>query len=132
MQIYGILLNIRGILLNIRGILLNIRGKSEYFGENRGIFEENTRKIKEFSRNSFLNLLPDDPFSRSLSVVFGRFRSFSRSFLDMIPIHSVFFLFHSFSFFIFKLYYYFCTGIYSINCSYEENYSNFSHHFYGY
>ena len=46
MQIYGILLNIRGILLNIRGILLNIRGKSEYFGENRGIFEENTRKIK--------------------------------------------------------------------------------------
>ena len=39
MQIYG-------ILLNIRGILLNIRGKSEKFGENRGIFEENTRKIK--------------------------------------------------------------------------------------
>ena len=39
---------------------------------------------------------------------------------------------HSFSFFIFKLYYYFCTGIYSINCSYEENYSIFSHHFYGY
>ena len=93
MQIYGILLNIRGILLNIRGILLNIRGKSEYFGENRGIFEENTRKIKEFSRNSFLNLLLDDPFSRSLSVVFGRFRSFLRSFLDMIPIHSVFFPF---------------------------------------
>ena len=39
MQIYG-------ILLNIRGILLNIRGKSENFGVNRGIFEENTRKIK--------------------------------------------------------------------------------------
>ena len=32
---------------------------------------ENTRKIMEFSRNSFLNLLPDDPFSRSLSVVFA-------------------------------------------------------------
>lgn len=59
MQIYGILLNIRGIILNIRGILLKNRENqriSEKIGENRGIFEENTRKIKEFSRNSFLNL----------------------------------------------------------------------------
>jgi hypothetical protein len=31
------------------------------------------RKIVEFSWNSFLNLFPDDPFSRSFSVVFGRF-----------------------------------------------------------
>ena len=50
LNIRGILLNIRGILLNIRGILLNIRGKSENFGENLGIFEENARKIWEFSR----------------------------------------------------------------------------------
>lgn len=33
-------------LMQIYGILLNIRGKSENFGENRGIFEENARKIK--------------------------------------------------------------------------------------
>ena len=44
---------------------------------------------------------------------------FSGIFTEIIP-------FHSFSFLIYKLYYYFCTGIYSINCSYEENYSNFS------
>lgn len=31
------------------------------------------RKIVEFSWNSFLNLFPDDPFSRSFSVVFSRF-----------------------------------------------------------
>ena len=29
------------------------------------------RKIVEFSWNSFLNLFPDDPFSRSFSVVFA-------------------------------------------------------------
>lgn len=85
------------------------RGKSENFGENRGIFEENTRKIGEFSRNSFLNLLSDDPFSRSFSVVFGRFfghfwrksenigekwRISGKSFRFL----SVFFPFHSFLF----------------------------------
>nr|DAH36150.1 MAG TPA: hypothetical protein [Caudoviricetes sp.] len=34
---------------------------------------EKPRKIVEFSRNSFLNLLPHEPFSRSFSVVFSRF-----------------------------------------------------------
>lgn len=43
---------------------------------------ENMRKIIPFLSFSFLNLLPDDPFSRSFSVVFGRFRSFLRSFLE--------------------------------------------------
>lgn len=104
-----------------------------FFAEYARKIEENAGKIGEFPRNPFLEVaeLKGDP-----AVVFGRFRSHFRSFLDMIPIHSGFFpflfLFHSFSFLIFKLYYYFCTGFYSINCSYEENYSNFSHHFYGY
>lgn len=53
MQIYGILLRFRGI-----------------FTENAWKTVEKQRKIVEFSRNSFLNLLPDDPFSRSFSVVF--------------------------------------------------------------
>ena len=61
MQIYGILLNIRGI-----------------FTENAWKTVEKQRKIVEFPRNSFLNLLPDDPFSRSFSVVFGRFFGHSR------------------------------------------------------
>ena len=34
---------------------------------------ENMRKIIPFLSFSFLNLLPDDPFSRSFPVVFGRF-----------------------------------------------------------
>ena len=45
-----------------------------------GIFTEYPRKIEEnewkiipFLSFSFLNLLPDDPFSRSFPVVFGRF-----------------------------------------------------------
>ena len=45
---------------------------------------ENMRKIIPFHSFSFLNLLPDDPFSRSFSVVFSRFRSFMRSFLEKI------------------------------------------------
>ena len=60
MQIYG-------ILLNIRGILLNIRGKS---GNFRGIF-------KEFIPQP----LAGWPV---LAVVFSRFRSFMRSFLEKI------------------------------------------------
>ena len=81
LNIRGILLNIRGILLNIRGILLNIRGKSENFGENLGIFEENARKIGEFPRNPFLEVAEPkgDP-----AVVSGRFRSF------LLVIHSFF------------------------------------------
>ena len=68
-------------------------------------------------------------FSGRLAVIFEeKWRISETSFRFL----SVFIPFHSFSFLIFKLYYYFCTGIYSINCSYEENYSNFSHHFYGY
>ncbi len=71
-KICGILLNIRGILLNNRGILLNIRGKSENFVENRGIFEENARKIGDFPRNPFLEVAEPkgDP-----AVVSGRFFS---------------------------------------------------------
>ena len=99
--------------MQIYGILLNIRGKSENFGENRGIFEENTRKIKEFSRNPFLEVAEPkgDP-----AVVFGRFRSFPvviRSFFRsfpvifrLIPIDSgksfLFIPFHSFLFLLHK------------------------------
>lgn len=107
---------------NMHGKSRKMRGKS---GNFRGIQSSKWQNRREILR--------------SFPVIFGRFRSHFRSFLDMIPILSVFFPFlflfipfHSFSFLIFKLYYYFCTGIYSINCSYEENYSNFSHHFYGY
>lgn len=60
MQIYGILLRFRGI-----------------FTENAWKTVEKQWKIVEFPRNSFLNLLPDDPFSRSFPVVFGRFRGHS-------------------------------------------------------
>ena len=56
MQIYGILLRFRGI-----------------FTENAWKTVENMRKIVEFPRNSFLNLLLDAPFSRSFSVISGRF-----------------------------------------------------------
>lgn len=73
MQIYG-------ILLNICGILLNNRGKNR---EKRRIswnFVEFSRKIRgksflfiPFLSISFLKLLPVDPFSRSFSVIFGRF-----------------------------------------------------------
>lgn len=54
MQIYGILLRFRGI-----------------FTENAWKITENMRKIVEFPRNSFHNLFPDDPFSRSFPVVFA-------------------------------------------------------------
>ena len=74
MQIYGILLNIRGILL----------------------------KNRENQRNSFLNLLPDDPFSRSFSVVFGCFYGHSwrksENFGEKWRISEKSFRFHSFSF----------------------------------
>lgn len=108
-----------------------------YFLRNmHGKCGENAGKIGEFPRNPILEVAEQkgDP-----AVVSGHFRSFSQSFpvipgydSDSFRFLSVFIPFHSFSFLIFKLYYYFCTGIYSINCSYEENYSNFSHHFYGY
>ena len=78
--------------------------------ENMRKIEENARKIGEFPRNSFLNLLPDDPFSRSFPVVFavifgenrrisekiGEFRrkmenigEFSGIFTEIIPFDSV-------------------------------------------
>jgi hypothetical protein len=41
--------------------------------ENMRKIEENAWKIIPFLSFSFLNLLPDDPFSRSFPVVFGRF-----------------------------------------------------------
>lgn len=100
-----------------------------FFAEYARKIEENAGKIGEFPRNPFLEVaeLKGDP-----AVVSGRFRSFSLSFPVIPGYDSDSFRFYSFSFLIFKLYYYFCTGIYSINCSYEENYSIFSHHFYGY
>lgn len=50
--------------MQIYGILLNIRGKCV---ENSG----KQWKIIPFLSFSFLNLLPDDPFSRSFPVVFA-------------------------------------------------------------
>lgn len=95
MQIYG-------ILLNICGILLNNRGKTENFVEFCGIFTENTWKIIPFYSISFLNLLPDDPFSRLFSVVFGRFcghfRRKMENFGEKWRISEKSFRFHSFSF----------------------------------
>jgi hypothetical protein len=70
-----------------------------FFAEYARKIEENAGKIGEFPRNPFLEVAEPkgDP-----AVVFGRFRSHFRSFLDMIPIHSGFFpflfLFYSFSF----------------------------------
>lgn len=55
-------------------------------------FAENARKIGEFPRNPFLEVAE---LKGDTAVVFGRFRSHFRSFLDMIPILSVFFPFHS-------------------------------------
>ena len=61
-----------------------------FFAEYARKIEENARKIGEFPRNPFLEVAEPkgDP-----AVVFGRFRSHFRSFLDMIPIHSGFFPF---------------------------------------
>ena len=92
MQIYGILLRFRGI-----------------FTENAWKITENMRKIVEFPRNSFHNLFPDDPFSRSFSVVFavifgenwrilekiGEYRRKMENIGDIFPFS---FRFYSFSF----------------------------------
>lgn len=61
-----------------------------FFAEYARKIEENAGKIGEFPRNPFLEVAEPkgDP-----AVVFGRFRSHFRSFLDMIPIHSGFFPF---------------------------------------
>ncbi|RHA84757.1 hypothetical protein DW916_10885 [Segatella copri] len=61
-----------------------------FFAEYARKIEENAGKIGEFPRNPFLEVAEPkgDP-----AVAFGRFRSHFRSFLDMIPIHSVFFPF---------------------------------------
>lgn len=61
-----------------------------FFAEYARKIEENAGKIGEFPRNPFLEVaeLKGDP-----AVVFGRFRGHFRSFLDMIPILSVFFPF---------------------------------------
>ena len=92
MQIYGILLRFRGI-----------------FTENAWKITENMRKIVEFPRNSFHNLFPDDPFSRSFPVVFavipGENQRISENIGEKWRISetsfrflSVFIPFHSFSF----------------------------------
>lgn len=68
-----------------------------------GFFTENAWKIIPFLSFSFLNLLPDDPFSRSFSVVFAvifgenqkiseKNREFSGIFTEIIPFHSFSFL----------------------------------------
>lgn len=81
----------------VRKIIGEFQRKSEKIGENRrisgknrGISEENARKIEEFPRNPFLEVAEPkgDP-----AVVFGRFCSHFRSFLDMIPNDSRFFPF---------------------------------------
>lgn len=61
-----------------------------FFAEYARKIEENAGKIGEFPRNPFLEVaeLKGDP-----AVAFGRFRCHFRSFLDMIPILSVFFPF---------------------------------------
>lgn len=61
-----------------------------FFAEYARKIEENAGEIGEFPRNPFLEVAEPkgDP-----AVVFGRFRSHFRSFLDMIPIHSGFFPF---------------------------------------
>ena len=61
-----------------------------FFAEYARKIEENAGIIGEFPRNPFLEVAEPkgDP-----AVVFGRFRSHFRSFLDMIPIHSGFFPF---------------------------------------
>lgn len=70
---------------NLYGKSRKMRGKS---GNFRGIHSSKWQNRREILR--------------SFPVVFGRFRSHFRSFLDMIPIHSGFFpflfLFYSFSF----------------------------------
>ena len=71
MQIYGILLRFRGI-----------------FTENAWKITENMRKIVEFPRNSFHNLFPDDPFSRSFPVVFARNSLVFPVIFRLIPIDS--------------------------------------------
>ena len=75
--------------MQIYGIFTENRGK---YVKNRGKCTEN----REFPRNPFLEVAEPkgDP-----AVVFGRFRLFFRSFLDMIPNDSaksfLFFPFHS-------------------------------------
>lgn len=107
----------------------NIRNFIEISGNLHG----KSRKLRGKSRN--FRGMNSSTYCR-MTHFSGRFRSFSGHFRrKMENIGDIFpfsFRFYSFSFLIFKLYYSFCTGIYSINCSYEENYSNFSHHFYGY
>lgn len=107
-----------------------------FFAEYARKIEENAGKIGEFSRKIRGKSWNFQGIHSSTSCRMPRFRGHFRSFSQSFPVipgyDSDSFRFYSFSFLIFKLYYYFCTGIYSINCSYEENYSNFSHHFYGY
>ena len=58
----------------VRKIIGEFQRKSENFGENRGIFEENAGKIGEFPRNPFLDA--EEP-KGDPAVVFSRFQSFS-------------------------------------------------------
>lgn len=70
---------------------------------------ENMRKIIPFLSISFLNLLPDDPFSRSFPVVFGRFFGHfwrkSENFGEKWRISGKSFRFLSFSFLFFPRHY---------------------------
>ena len=69
----------------VRKIIGEFQRKSEKIRENRGISVENARKIGEFQWNPFLEVA--EP-KGDRAVVSGRFRSFFRSFLVMIPIDS--------------------------------------------
>lgn len=82
---------------NIRNFIEYLWNFIEYPWKNREIrriswnFVDFSRKMRgksflfiPFLSISFLKLLPVDPFSRSFPVVFGRFRSFLRSFSEKI------------------------------------------------
>ena len=56
-----------------------------FFCEYARKIEENAGKIGEFPRNPFLEVAEPREILRSFPVISGRFRSFLRSFLDMIP-----------------------------------------------
>lgn len=65
-----------------------------FFAEYARKIEENAGKIREFPRNPFLEVAePKGDPAVVFAVIFGRFRSHFRSFLDMIQILSVFFPF---------------------------------------
>lgn len=108
MQIYGILLNICGILLNNRGKNREIRRISWNFVDFSRKIRGKSFLFIPFYSFSFLNLLPDDPFSRSFSVIFtvisgenrriseknGEYRRKMESIGEIFPFSFLFFPLH--------------------------------------